>query len=41
MGQGLKTAQVLLYTAALSGEPYLAAPEGSIPADCVWDLAFD
>ena len=41
VGYALSCDQVLLYTPALAGEPYLAAPEGCIPADCVWDLAFD
>ena len=41
VGYALSCDQVLLYTPALAGEPYLAAPEGCIPADCVWGLAFD
>ena len=29
------------YLPAREGEAYLAAPPGSIPADCVWNLSFD
>ena len=33
--------RALLYTADASGEPYLAALPGCLPADCIWDLSFD
>ena len=29
------------YLPAREGEPYLSAPPGSVPADCVWNLSFD
>ena len=41
VGHALRCAQVVLYSPALAGEPYLAAPPGRIPSDCVWNLAFD
>ena len=41
VGSFLRTDRITLYTAALVGEPYLSAPVDCLPADCVWDLAFD
>lgn len=31
----------LLWSPALSGEDYIAAPPGLLPPDCVWNLSFD
>jgi len=36
---GAKTS--IYYLPARDGESYIAAPPGSIPADCVWNLSFD
>ena len=36
---GAKTA--VWYLPSREGEAYIAAPPGSIPADCVWNLSFD
>ena len=36
---GAKTS--VYYLPARDGESYIAAPPGSIPADCVWNLSFD
>ena len=29
------------YLPAKEGDPYIAAPPGTVPPDCVWNLSFD
>ncbi|MBQ9686753.1 MAG: GNAT family N-acetyltransferase [Oscillospiraceae bacterium] len=41
VGKLLGTERVVYYLPSDTGEPYLAAPPGSVPADCVWNLTFD
>ena len=41
VGQLLGAKKSVYYLPAREGEAYLAAPPGSIPADCVWNLTFD
>ena len=41
IGAALEVPEVLLYTPAPEGEPYIAADSDIIPGDCVWNLSFD
>jgi len=41
LGAQLGAAETLLYTPDPDGEPYIAAPDGALPPDCVWNLSFD
>ena len=41
IGATLQSQSVLLYSPAAEGSAYIAAPEGRLPTDCVWNLAFD
>ncbi len=41
VGHLLGAKKSVYYLPAREGDPYLAAPPGSIPADCVWNLTFD
>ncbi|MBQ6465784.1 MAG: hypothetical protein IJJ43_05915, partial [Oscillospiraceae bacterium] len=41
LGAALGTAETRLWTPAREGEPYLAFAPADLPADTVWNLAFD
>lgn len=41
VGAALGAETFVLYRPAKAGEPYLAAPPGLIPPNCVWNLSFD
>ena len=41
VGQLLGAKKSVYYLPAREGEAYLAAPPGSVPADCVWNLTLD
>ena len=41
VGAHLGAERCVYYLGAREGEAYLAAPPGSVPADCVWNLTFD
>jgi len=41
VGQQLGAKKCIYYLPSREGEAYIAAPPGSIPADCVWNLSFD
>ena len=41
VGQLLGAKRSVYYLPSREGEAYLAAPPGSIPSDCVWNLTFD
>ena len=41
LGAALGTAETRLWTPAREGEPYLAFAPDNLPADTIWNLAFD
>ncbi len=41
VGAALGAKLAAYWLPAREGEPYLSAPPGSVPADCVWNLSFD
>ena len=41
VGHALGAKEAVYYLPSSSGEPYMAALPGSIPADCVWNISFD
>ena len=41
VGKLLNAKKTVWYLPAREGESYISAQPGSIPADCVWNLAFD
>ena len=41
VGASLGAKTCTYYLPAPEGESYIAAPPGTVPADCVWNLAFD
>ena len=41
VGAALGVKEVLLYSPALDGEPYIAADSDIIPPDCVWSFSYD
>ena len=41
VGASLGAKTCTCYLPAAEGDAYIAAPPGTVPADCVWNLAFD
>ena len=41
VGARLGAKRCAYYLPAPEGEPYIAAPPGAVPPDCVWNLSFD